>query len=296
MISRKPYSGLVTSYDALLGDKFFSELRHIFEWLVRTYNLRFDSAADVACGTGTFIRHLCAMGVPYVVGVDRSWSMLRRAIKKNARNRSAFFCQDFRTLQLPYSVDLITCHFDSLNYMLSGTDLRQALSRFALNLRPGGHAIFDLITERSTAQSRGPTIEHARGRIQTITRITHRDSVRRLQVARIHIRGAGSVMRETHVQRAYSIAEVVAALDGSGLQLRAVHDFHKPSRAPCLAERALYLARRAPESAGALRTGITSPRNYLPNWVQPADLRRGGAGDGNRTRMTSLEGSVPLAS
>jgi hypothetical protein len=53
------------------------------------------------------------------------------------------------------------------------------------------------------------------------------------------------VICETHVQRAYPIQEVVAALEGSGLGLRAVHDFDNPGVPPWRAERAVYLVRRA---------------------------------------------------
>jgi SAM-dependent methyltransferase len=266
VFSREPYSRLAIDYDALLGDRFFAELRRTFEWIIRRYGVRFDSAADVACGTGTFAKYLRGIGVQTVYCVDRSPDMLRQAMRKNAGNGARFLLQDLRALRLPRPVDLVTCHFDSLNYLLTAAELREAFCGFAQNLGPGGHAIFDLVTERSTAKGRGPIIERARGRNQTITRMTHRDPISRLQVARIHIRRAGSMTGETHVQRAYSIPEVVAALDGSGLLLRAVHDFHKPSRLPCLAERAVYLARRVTGRHECPGAGITSSSRV---WMAP---------------------------
>ena len=244
--SVEPYSGLAIDYDALLGDRFFAELQRTFESIVGRYGVPFDSAADIACGTGTFANYLRAVGVQTVYGVDRSPDMLRQAVTKNAGNGARFLLQDLRALRLPRPVDLLTCHFDSLNYLLAAADLHGAFRRFAENLGRDGHAIFDLVTERSTQQGRGPTIERAYGRGQSIIRVTRRDPVRRLQIAHIQICHPGSVKWEIHVQRAYSISEVVAALKGSGLQLRAVHDFHLHSRPTCLAERAVYLARHAP--------------------------------------------------
>jgi len=44
-------------------------------------------AADVACGTGTFVRYLCECGVPVVCGVDRSPETLEVAIRKNLGNQ-----------------------------------------------------------------------------------------------------------------------------------------------------------------------------------------------------------------
>ena len=73
-----PYATFAPLYDALLGDAMFRLVRRNFEWLVRRYGIRFHSAADVACGTGTFARYLRQWGVP-VFGIDRSASMLRMA-------------------------------------------------------------------------------------------------------------------------------------------------------------------------------------------------------------------------
>jgi SAM-dependent methyltransferase len=243
--SVQPYGALSVIYDELLGDRFFTELRRAFQWMIRRYGVRFDSVADVACGTGTFVRYLRDIGAQTVYGVDGSPTMLRRAARKNVGNGARFLLQDFRALRLPRPVDLLTCNFDSLNYLRSAADLRGAFRRFAENLSPDGHAIFDFVTERSTEQSPGLTIERAVGQGGPVIRITHRDPVRRLQVACLYLRRAESVICETHVQRAYAIAEVVAVLDGSGLRLMAVHDFHNPSRSPCRAVRAVCLARRA---------------------------------------------------
>jgi SAM-dependent methyltransferase len=241
----QPYGEFALLYDQLLGDQFFAELRRTFEWIIRRYDVRFDAVADVACGTGTFVRYLRDIGAQPVYGVDSSPTMLRRAVRKNAGNGARFLLQDLRALRLPHPVDLLTCNFDSLNYLRTAADLRAALCRFAENLSPDGHAIFDLVTEPSTEQGSGLKIEHAQGQGRPVIRMTRRDPARRLQVARLYLRRAGSVICETHVQRAYTIPDVVAALDGSGLRLQAVHDFHNPCGPPCRAKRAVYLAQRA---------------------------------------------------
>jgi SAM-dependent methyltransferase len=241
--SVEPYGAFSLIYDELLGDRFFTELRRTFQWMIRRYGVRFESVADVACGTGTFVRYLRDIGAQPVYGVDCSPTMLRRAVRKNSGNGARFLLQDLRALRLPRPVDLVTCNFDSLNYLPSAADLHGAFRRFAENLGPDGHAIFDIVTERPTEQSLGLKIERARSQGRVVIRMTRRDSVRQLQVARLYLRRAGSVICETHVQRVYTISEVVAALNGSGLRLRAVHDFHNPCGPPWRAERALYLVR-----------------------------------------------------
>jgi hypothetical protein len=133
----------------------------------------------------------------------------------------------------------------------SAADLHGAFRRFAENLGPDGHAIFDIVTECSTEQDSGQEIELPGGQGQAVIRMIRNDPARRLQVARLYLRRAGSVIFETHVQRAYPIQEVVAALDGSGLRLRAVHDFDNPGGPPWRAERAVYLVKRADISTSA---------------------------------------------
>ena len=153
-----PYRSFALLYDALLGNAMFPLIRRNFEWVVRRYGIRFRSAADVACGTGAFVRYLCQWGIP-VVGVDRAMAMLRIAIQKNGENGARFLRQDLRQLQLPYPVDLITCHFDSLNYLLSTRDLFMALCRFRANLTKGGYAIFDMVTDVSPEPKQGVRVQ-----------------------------------------------------------------------------------------------------------------------------------------
>jgi SAM-dependent methyltransferase len=243
--SEQPNGAFSVIYDELLGDRFFTELRRTFQWMIRRYGVRFKAEADVACGTGTFARYLRDIGAQPVYGVDCSPTMLRRAVRKNSGNGARFLLQDLRALRLPRPVDLVTCNFDSLNYLRSAADLRVAFRRFAENLGPDGHAIFDIVTECSPERGRDLKIELPRGQGQAVIRMISDDPARRLQVARLYLRRAGSVICETHVQRAYTISEVVAALDGSGLRLRAVHDFHNPCGPPWQAERVVYMVRRA---------------------------------------------------
>lgn len=238
-----PYTTLAPVYDALLGNRFFPRLRHTFEWLVRRYGIQFASAADVACGTGTFVRYLCERGVPVVYGVDRSPEMLRMVIAKNRGNGARFLLQDFAMLQLPQPVDLITCHFDSLNYLLTSDDLLQAFSRFHTNLNPGGHLIFDMITDRPPWSGLGPRVEHVTGTGVSIVRVTRRDPRRSIQTAHVAISRNGRSHREIHVQRGYPVAVVIGLLTQARFALLGAHDFQTLGPAATWTSRAVYVAR-----------------------------------------------------
>lgn len=239
------YRALAPLYDILLGNRFFLQLQSTFEWLIRRYGIHFVSVADVACGTGIFVGYLREQGVPVVYGVDRSPEMLRIAIAKNQDNGARFLLQDFATLQLPQPVDLITCHFDSLNYLLTTDDLLRALRCFHANLNPAGHLIFDMITDRPPWQGPGPRVERVTGSGVTVVRVTRWNPRRGIQTALVSISRNGRSQREVHVQRGYPVAVVAGLLARSRFALLGAHDFQTLGLARTRTPRAVYVARKA---------------------------------------------------
>ncbi len=105
------------------------------------------SLVDVACGSGEFALTMAQRGLQ-VTGVDQSPEMLAIARRSAQEKRIAitFLEQDMRRLLLPAPVDAATCLYDSLNYLTSDADFRQALSAIAAALRPGGLFLFDMNT------------------------------------------------------------------------------------------------------------------------------------------------------
>jgi SAM-dependent methyltransferase len=221
-----PYAGLARVYDAMLGNRFFSRARRNFERLRRRYGLHPQSAADVACGTGSFVRYLSCLGVQRVFGVDCSAEMLCIAMAKNRGNSVRFLCQDFHSLRLPEPVDLITCNFDSLNYLLSEGDLLLALQRFYANLAPGGVAIFDLITLQQPWGGSRPLEERRIWPGGEFWRRMHLDPRSGLQTSLVHIRLGGRTYRERHRQRAYPFGMIGPLLRRAGFGVLEAGDFY----------------------------------------------------------------------
>lgn len=239
-----PYTTLAPLYDSLLGNRFFPQLRHTFEWLVHRYGIRFVSAADVACGTGTFVRYLCKHGTTLVYGVDRSPEMLRAAIGKNQTTGARFLLQDFGTLTLPQPVALITCCFYSLNYLLTTAELQRALARFHDNLSPGGYAIFDMVTDRPGWQGSEPIIEPMITPGGAVTLITRWDPRLHIQTVHVSILRKGRSHREIHRQRGYPVAVVAHLVARARLMLVGIHDFRTLRPATLWTSQAVYVARK----------------------------------------------------
>ena len=226
----------------------FPLIRRNFDWLIRQYGIHFRSAADVACGTGTFLHYLRRWGIP-VFGIDRSDSMLRIARQKNNGHRVRLLRQDMRDLQLPHPVDLITCHFDSLNYLLSPYDLGRAFLRFRANLTPGGHAIFDTITDAGQEPEPGVRAQFFKMPGVYSVWITSWEPKHRLRIVTMHnvfatSDGRYAHEREVHIQRQYPVGVVVELLVRCGFKLRGVHDALSLFPVSARSDRAIYVLKK----------------------------------------------------
>jgi SAM-dependent methyltransferase len=223
-------------------------------------------ALDLACGTGAAALALSAAGVQ-TVGVDRSPRMLAIA-RARARDRGlpiTFIEADLRYLPIkasrtgsdeasslilyPASFDLITALYDSLNYLQGDDDLAMTIAGAAALLVPGGRLVFDLNTEHEYATwDDSDQVVHDAGGILVYNRLSY-DPTTYLAHGRIvwFSRDGERWWRgeETHVERAWSDAEVQAALAAAGLTLVARRT-PRWEPAPTDAHRVVYEAAHMP--------------------------------------------------
>jgi SAM-dependent methyltransferase len=244
----RPYSELAPAYDAALGISNFIGTRAAFERLVRQYDIRFRSAADVGCGTGLFASYLSeCWGVP-VFGVDRSPEMLAVATRNCVSSNVCLLLQDIRRLRLPCPVDLITANFDTMNHLLTEFDLRLAFRRIWENLRPGGHFIFDLMTPcQPLAGAQTYTRRLGSGSRKAAQHIRWNPWQRILSIFVVMDSPSSKVSTlEAHRERAYSPAEVGRWLMDGGFLIRAVHDAATLRIATGCPQRIIVVARKKP--------------------------------------------------
>ena len=138
-----------------------------------------------------------------------------------SKQHSSFFI-------LHSSFDLVTCFYDSLNYLIDDGDLDLAFSGAAAALRPGGHLIFDVNTEVEYATWDERDVVVYDGRDCLVYNKLSYDHDARLAEGRIvwFVRETELWWRgeETHAQRAWSGDEVCAALERAGLALVGRYD------------------------------------------------------------------------
>jgi SAM-dependent methyltransferase len=148
MAEFEPYTFLARFYDSMSGREGFKLYAPAYEELMARLGLGLGKALDAACGTGLWTHRLAELGWT-VIGVNRSLAMLREAGRRCRGLEVSLLCQDILELSFEGRFDLVTCTYDSLNYLPQDRDLVCALGRLAQALKPGGVAIFDTNTTRA---------------------------------------------------------------------------------------------------------------------------------------------------
>lgn len=103
---------------------------------------------DAACGTGTLSCLMMKKGVKEIIGVDASEEMLSVASQKSKEQgcEILFLCQKLKDLDLFGTVDGVICTLDSINHIISKSELQKSFNRISLFMEPETYFIFDVNT------------------------------------------------------------------------------------------------------------------------------------------------------
>jgi SAM-dependent methyltransferase len=171
---------------------------------------------DLCCGSGSLLQFICEEGFS-AVGVDSSRHQLNYA-KQNAPD-AKLLEEDIRKLSLPQRFDVITCMFDSLNYLTLRQDLGKVFHRVRSHLSQNGLFAFDMNTFHGL-QDQWCTTTTMHDEHSTIIVETSFNKKRAL--GRCLITGFlkdGKLYRkfkEEHIERGYKVAEVETLLREAG--------------------------------------------------------------------------------
>lgn len=199
---------------------------------MRDYAIRFHSAADIGCGTGSFLEYLRRFRMP-LIGVDSAPQMLRIAARRLQGHGVLLLRQEITRLRLPSPVDLITCNGDTLNYLLRTDHLARALRCCRENLRPGGHFLCDLLT--GVPDPRWNVSPTRRIHVPGVVTIWSSSTDPRQRLTRVIIRlrcrtrHGWRRSRESHLQRWHRIPEFIDLAEEAGLRVRGLARLDPPT-------------------------------------------------------------------
>lgn len=204
---------------------FSIRMAEILPTLLDQFKIEPTSILDLACGEGSFAVAMAKKGFK-VTGVDQSQEMLSFARRKAlAEHVKVHFLQmDIRNLKLTSSFDLVTCWFDSLNYLLTIRDLEQTFASVTRYLNSGGFFIFDMNTIfwLATLAQRYPTLIEKD--TSDIFQVHHHSFDENTHIATFQITGFlkdndrwTRQVDETHLERGYKLNEIRLCLENAGL-------------------------------------------------------------------------------
>jgi len=224
---------------------------------LRRHGLRGHRLLDVGCGTGKSFLPMLERGWE-VTACDISPSMLALARAK-AGDAVRLSVADMRELPVFGEFDLVWALDDAVNYLLSAEELGDALSGMRANLAPGGLLMFDVNTLRAYRSFFAETERVERGGRKLVwTGQASADAEPgSISEARFEVEaatdGEAGVATHVHRQRHFPEAEVLALLEGAGLECLDVfgHGFDAVLKQPVeelTHTKAVYIARQSAAS------------------------------------------------
>ncbi len=181
---------------------------------------------DIACGEGSFAVGMAKKGYT-VTGVDRSPQMIALA-QERAQDAGVdvdFRVEDMRTLPFEGEFDLITCFFDSLNYLLTVQGLHNAFQSAFKALQPGGFYIFDMNTIYGLAVDWMRERSYIQNETEDFIEIHQQDFDYENLIAAMTVtvfQKQGELwerFEETHQERGYPIADIQFLLSETGFEI-----------------------------------------------------------------------------
>ena len=185
---------------------------------------------DIACGEGSFAIEMSKMGYQ-VTGIDQSHQMIDLARKRNNTENATvdFQVEDMRSFSFDKSFDLVTCFFDSLNYMLTIKDLQEVFENAYQALRPGGYFIFDMNTIYGLAVDWMREETYIQNEADDFIEIHRQSYDYENQIATMLIiifvqrRRLWKRIEETHRERGYPIADIQFLLNETGFEIAGMY-------------------------------------------------------------------------
>lgn len=249
------YTNFASVYDMFMDNIPYEEWHRYLQGMLKKYGIDSGLVLDLGCGTGTMTQLLAESGYD-MIGVDNSEDMLEIAREKQIRSGLdiLYLLQDMREFELYGTVRAVYSICDSLNYITDPEELRQVFALVNNYLDPGGIFLFDFNTEYKYRELLGDqTIAEARDTCSFIWDNYYypEEKINEYEL-NLFIRDEALSedgeeicrrYRETHYQRAYTLEEMIQAVEDSGLEFVCAYDAFTEQEPSAESERIYVIAR-----------------------------------------------------
>ncbi|UCD64773.1 MAG: class I SAM-dependent methyltransferase [Candidatus Zixiibacteriota bacterium] len=239
-----PYDRFADVYDRMGADEFSIKMTEYCLKIFRRFKIRPETGLDVCCGTGSAIKCFVEKGIA-MSGLDGSASMLAVAARKLKGQRVTLYQRplprfrlyEFASARKTRRFDLVTCFFDSLNYLKNERELKTAFKSVYHHLNRAGWFIFDMNTPAAMKILWGGQIfTKAADDLYTVWKNEYFPKTKSATCHATFFRKKGKLWErfdEVHVERAYDNRIIMKALRDSGFRIMGFYrcfSFEKPRR------------------------------------------------------------------
>lgn len=247
------YSDFATLYASGDYPEYSAQIAKLLPSIFQKIGLRPHKILDLACGEGTFAVAMAKHAFK-VTGVDQSPEMLALARQKAKTEKVHvhFLQMDIRQLKMEMKFDLVTCWFDSLNYITDYADLKSTFQGIAAVMKPGGMLIFDMNTIYwlvTLAQRHSCVVERETANIFQVHRHSYDFET---CIATFHITGFVKEndrwlrrIDEIHKERGYTLDEIRSCLRAAQLsELACWEDLEKQTPLTPQSRRVYFICKK----------------------------------------------------
>lgn len=220
--SRAYLSIMAGLYDNLMSSSKYGEWEKLITDVIEKYNIKIGTCLDIACGTGNITKMLTEFDFK-VIGVDISSDMVSVAKRKFPKQK--FINADAKEFELSEkdvaSVTFAVSFYDSLNYILTDSDMLNTFRNIYCNLPKGSIFLFDMnpMDHIKAAQKFRPRIFEEND-LYSIFRFGGKGRFWTLNIDFFLRKGEKyKLVQEQHVERGYDRRDIVPMLKKAGFKL-----------------------------------------------------------------------------
>ena len=221
------YTGFASVYDMFMDNIPYDDWANNIKEIFQKYNMPMEIVCDLGCGTGQMTRRLKKMGYD-MIGIDISYDMLMEAMTMEDSDGILYLCQDMKEFELYGTVGAVVSVCDSMNYLKNTDELLTVCKLVNNYLDPKGLFVFDVKTEHYYKNLGSSTIAENREEGSFIWENDYdeatRDNFYYLTIYDMNEEGTFDRCEEEHLQHAFTVDEIKASIEKSGLQLLEVLD------------------------------------------------------------------------
>ncbi len=190
-------------------DEVMAELNYDL-WLefIEPYLNKNDKILDLACGSGTFAT-MCKLKGYDVCGLDLSDTIIEIANEKKKINRLDIpFCvADMTNFKLDKKFNVITCFFDSVNFLKDKNQINKMFDSVYRHLEDNGYFIFDIFSKELFKEYEGneKIEDYESFKINWTTKKTSEKSLKHT----IEISEDGDVFKEIYYEYYYELKDLI---------------------------------------------------------------------------------------